>query len=55
MHFATRYHRCGFPQIERGNRRTGPVRPPENATTDGEMQRYWLGDGLVVTLGGRRP
>lgn len=31
------------------------ARPPENATTDGGMQRYRLDDGLVVTLGGERP
>ena len=38
-----------------GNRRSGPVDPPGNTTTGGEMQRCELDVGLVITLGGRRP
>ena len=38
-----------------GNRRTGLVQPPGNATTHGAMSVLQLDDGPVVTLGGRRP
>ena len=31
------------------NRRVGPARPLDNATTQGEMQRCQADDGLVVT------
>lgn len=35
-----------------GNRRLSAARPPENATTGGEVERCRLDEDLVVTLGG---
>jgi len=38
-----------------GNRRSGPVEPLGNTTTDGAMSVAGVADRLVVTLGRRHP